>query len=46
MAERMETLGMDLQENGTANYARFMHDDLELYSKVIDRLGLGRKATK
>jgi tripartite-type tricarboxylate transporter receptor subunit TctC len=46
MAERMETLGMDLQENGTANYARFMHDDLEFYSKVIDRLGLGRKATK
>ena len=46
MAERMETLGMDLQENGTANYARFMHDDLELYSKVIDRLGLSRKASK
>ena len=46
MAERMETLGMDLQENGTANYARFMHDDLELYAKVIDRLGLSRKASK
>jgi tripartite-type tricarboxylate transporter receptor subunit TctC len=46
MAERMETLGMDLQENGTANYTRFMHDDLELYAKVIDRLGLSRKASK
>jgi len=46
MAERMETLGMDMQENGTANYARFMHDDLELYAKVIDRLGLSRKASK
>jgi tripartite-type tricarboxylate transporter receptor subunit TctC len=46
MAERMETLGMDLQENGTANYALFMHDDLELYAKVIDRLGLSRKASK
>jgi tripartite-type tricarboxylate transporter receptor subunit TctC len=46
MAERMETLGMDMQENGTTNYARFMHDDLELYAKVIDRLGLSRKASK
>jgi tripartite-type tricarboxylate transporter receptor subunit TctC len=46
MVERMETLGMDLQENGTANYTRFMHDDLELYAKVIDRLGLSRKGSK
>jgi tripartite-type tricarboxylate transporter receptor subunit TctC len=46
MAERMEILGMDVQENGTANYVRFMHDDLELYAKVIDRLGLSRKASK
>ncbi len=46
MAERMETLGMDLQENGTVNYTRFMHDDLELYAKVIDRLGLSRKASR
>ena len=46
MAERMETLGMDLQENGTANYTHFMHDDLELYAKVIDRLGLSRKASR
>jgi tripartite-type tricarboxylate transporter receptor subunit TctC len=46
MAERMEILGMDMQENGTANYVRFMHDDLELYAKVIDRLGLSRKASK
>jgi tripartite-type tricarboxylate transporter receptor subunit TctC len=46
MAERMETLGMDLQENDTANYTRFMHDDLELYAKVIDRLGLSRKASR
>jgi tripartite-type tricarboxylate transporter receptor subunit TctC len=46
MAERMETLGMDLQESGTANYTRFMHDDLELYAKVIDRLGLSRKASR
>ena len=46
MVERMETLGMDLQENGTANYTRFLHDDLELYAKVIDRIGLSRKASR
>jgi hypothetical protein len=46
MAERMEVLGMDMQENGTANYVRFMQDDLALYAKVIDRLGLSRKASK
>jgi len=25
---------------------RFMHDDLDRYAKVIDRLGLSRKANK
>ena len=43
MAERMVTLGMDMQENGTANYAQFMKDDLDRYAKVIDRLGLRQK---
>ena len=42
MAERMAVLGMDLQENGTANYVRFMKEDLDRYAKVIDRLGLKR----
>jgi tripartite-type tricarboxylate transporter receptor subunit TctC len=46
MVERMAVLGMDMQENGTANYVRFMRDDLDNYAKVIDRLGLGRKANK
>ena len=46
MAERMAILGMDMQENGTANYVRFMQDDLDRYSRVIDRLGLSRKANK
>jgi tripartite-type tricarboxylate transporter receptor subunit TctC len=46
MAERMAILGMDMQENGTLNYVRFMQDDFERYSKVIDRLGLSRKANK
>lgn len=43
MAERMATLGMNMQENGTANYVQFMKDDFERYSKVIDRLDLKRK---
>jgi len=43
MAERMATLGMELKENGTANYVRFMKEDLDRYAKVIDRLGLKRR---
>ena len=43
MAERMKMLGMSSQENGTADYVQFMKDDLERYTKVIDRLGLRRK---
>jgi tripartite-type tricarboxylate transporter receptor subunit TctC len=42
MLARMRTLGMDMQENGTANYARFMQEDLDRYTKVIDRLNLRR----
>ena len=40
MAERMAILGMAMQEKGTANYVRFMKDDLDRYAKVIDQLGL------
>ena len=43
MAERMATLGMAMQEKGTANYVRFMKDDLDRYAKVIDQLGLKGK---
>lgn len=43
MTERMAILGMNLQENGTASYVKFMQDDLERYAKVIDRLGLKHK---
>jgi tripartite-type tricarboxylate transporter receptor subunit TctC len=35
MAERMAGLGMELQENGTASYVRFMKDDLERYRGAI-----------
>ena len=43
MAERMAMLGMAMQEKGTANYVRFMKDDLDRYAKVIDQLGLKGK---
>jgi tripartite-type tricarboxylate transporter receptor subunit TctC len=35
MTERMATLGMDLRENGTADYAQFMRDDLARYRSAI-----------
>jgi tripartite-type tricarboxylate transporter receptor subunit TctC len=43
MAKRMATLGMQMQENGTAHYAQFMKDDLERYTAVINALGLRSK---
>jgi tripartite-type tricarboxylate transporter receptor subunit TctC len=43
LAERMVIVGMDMQENGTANYVKFMQDDLDRYATVISRLGLSRK---
>lgn len=43
MIKRMATLGMQLQENGTAHYAQFMKDDLARYSEVIEKLNLGKK---
>lgn len=46
MAERMTTLGMNMQENGTANYAQFMKDDIDRYAKVIDGLGLKQKKVR
>src|SRR5215475_4216621 len=46
LVELMAVLGIDMQENGTANYVRFMQDDIDYYAKVIDRLGLSRKASK
>jgi tripartite-type tricarboxylate transporter receptor subunit TctC len=40
MAERMVTLGIHLQENGTASYAKFMQDDLERYTAVVKAVHL------
>jgi len=35
MVDRMATLGMDLRENGTADYVQFMRDDIERYRSAI-----------
>jgi tripartite-type tricarboxylate transporter receptor subunit TctC len=40
IAQRMVTLGIHLQENGTAAYAQFMKDDLERYTGVVETLHL------
>lgn len=44
MTERLATLGIELQENGTAHYTQFMKDDLERYRTVVRRLNLQVKA--
>jgi tripartite-type tricarboxylate transporter receptor subunit TctC len=35
LTERMATLGMDLRENGTADYVKFLHDDIARYRNAI-----------
>jgi tripartite-type tricarboxylate transporter receptor subunit TctC len=40
MAARMKTLGIHMQENGTASYAKFMQDDLDRYTKVVNEFHL------
>ncbi|RKE67565.1 Bug family tripartite tricarboxylate transporter substrate binding protein [Pseudorhodoplanes sinuspersici] len=40
VTERMLALGIDLQENGTAQYRTFMQDDLVRYSEAVKRLKL------
>jgi tripartite-type tricarboxylate transporter receptor subunit TctC len=40
MAERMKTLGIHMAEKGTAAYARFMQDDLDRYTKVVNEFHL------
>jgi tripartite-type tricarboxylate transporter receptor subunit TctC len=40
MAERMKTLGIHMAENGTANYAKFMQDDLKRYTDVVNEFHL------
>jgi tripartite-type tricarboxylate transporter receptor subunit TctC len=40
LAERLKTLGIHLAENGTAAYTKFMHDDLDRYTKVVEEFHL------
>ena len=40
MAARLKTLGIHVAENGTAAYAKFMADDLERYTKIVEEFHL------
>ena len=40
IAERLKTLGIHLAENGTAAYTKFMQDDLDRYTKVVEEFHL------
>jgi len=40
MAARMKQLGMVIEENGTANYVRFMKYDMERYAEAVKKLNL------
>ena len=40
VVERMNVLGMQMQENGTANYQQFIRDDLARYTALVKRLGI------
>jgi tripartite-type tricarboxylate transporter receptor subunit TctC len=40
MAARMKQLGMVVEENGTADYVRFMKYDMERYAEAVKKLNL------
>ena len=40
VAERMSNLGMELMENGTEHYQRFMQEDLERYAAAVRTAGV------
>ena len=40
VAERMHNLGMELMENGTENYVRFLREDLERYAIAVKAAGM------
>jgi hypothetical protein len=40
MAARMTQLGMVMEENGTANYAAFMRNDMARFDQVVRKLNL------
>jgi tripartite-type tricarboxylate transporter receptor subunit TctC len=40
LAERMSNLGMELAENGTEHYTRFVREDLERYAAAVKAAGV------
>ena len=40
VVERMHHLGMELMENGTEHYARFLREDLERYAMAVKAAGM------
>jgi len=40
IAERMTNLGMELRENGTEHYARFVKEDMERYALAVKAAGI------
>ena len=40
LAERMANLGMELMENGTEHYARFVREDLARYAAAVKAAGI------
>ena len=40
VAERMANLGMELAENGTDDYARFVRDDMERFAAAVKTAGI------
>jgi len=40
IAERMANLGMELRENGTENYVRFVKEDMERYAQAVKAAGV------
>jgi tripartite-type tricarboxylate transporter receptor subunit TctC len=40
IAERMANLGMELMENGTDHYARFVREDMERYAQAVKAAGV------
>lgn len=40
VAERMANLGMELRENGTEHYGRFVREDLERYASAVKSAGV------
>jgi tripartite-type tricarboxylate transporter receptor subunit TctC len=41
-AERMANLGMELREEGTESYGRFVREDLERYAAAVKAAGIQR----